>query len=345
VEVTTNECTALSINWSASAWTGAPGDVSQSFALDAPNPPGAHTTSSSPNCSIKFFTPPNHAFITSKITGSPFNSAGAAVSVQLLRGVTPVSGKVVSLSAVPETCATPTLIGGTTATTDASGIAELNFTAMARGSCQLRASEAVYGSVDSAYFNVVQQDGNLGCTTSTNNKFPLTSTDALPANGSTRLPNVKDPKVDAPDAIPPDCVQVPYDVSTTCPDGVTGTCTNFVYDPRAQGTHMAFAFHWEWPVEAIPALGIEAIRNTQQLFLNGSTTPLELDLCPEIIPTFGNDGTFIGLAPTSRSPLDYDSPPGTQAGCLVRRIVKQVGGKIQIIEDAYVQGDYSGFRN
>ncbi len=66
---------------------------------------------------------------------------------------------------------------------------------------------------------------------------------------------------DAPGgSVPPACVVVPYVVSPTCPDGFTGTCTNFVY-ALDQGTHMAFAFQWEWPAEAIPAGGIEAIAN------------------------------------------------------------------------------------
>jgi hypothetical protein len=112
-----------------------------------------------------------------------------------------------------------------------------------------------------------------------------------------------------------------------------------------QGTHMAFAFHWEWPLEAIPAGGIGQISNTEQLFLNG--TPLDLDLCPEIIPEFDEDGALIGLAPTSPPPFDQETPnpPGTQAGCLVRRTVEQVGGQIKIVEDAYVQGDYAARRN
>ena len=120
-------------------------------------------------------------------------------------------------------------------------------------------------------------------------------------------------------------------ISSTCPDGFSGSCTNFVYDPLHQGTHMAFVFHWEWPLEDIP-----------------NPLPVELDFCSEIVPEFAEDGTFIGLADGSPSPPDQEpaiTAPGTQAGCLVRRTVKQVGNQIQIVEDAYVQGDYAARRN
>ena len=341
VQLTSN-CDPLSIDWFAFAWTGAPGSVSQSFDLNCSNPV---TTAPASSCSIKFVTQPADAFIGSTITGSALNSNGVPVSVQLLQnGTAAGAGTSVSLSASPAGCAT----GTTPVTTDASGIAQVTFVGAAPGACALAASAPGYGSAgsqQSQQFSVVQQAGNLGCTSS-NNAFGTTGTSGLALNG-TRLQNTDDPAPDAVGGSPaPQCVVVPYVVSTTCPAGFSGTCTNFVYDPLNQGTHMAFAFHWEWPLEAIPPLGIGAIANTQQLFLNGNATPLELDLCSEITPEFAVDGTFTGLADGSLSPADQEpTTAGTQAGCLVRRTVKQVGDQIQIVEDAYVQGDYTARRN
>lgn len=336
----TAQCSPASIDWYAYAWTGAPGPVSQSFSLNCSIPV---TSVAGSSCAVNFVTQPADAFIGSTITGSPLNSTGAPVSVQLLQnGIAAPAGTAVSLSATPATCAA----GATPATTDASGVAQIIFTGAAAGACALNASAPGYGSTSSQQFSVVQQAGNLDCPGG-NNAFGTTSSGGLALDGA-RLDNVADP---APDAVggsaPPACVVVPYVVSATCPSGFTGICTNFVYDPLDQGTHMAFAFHWEWPAEAIPVGGIEAVANTQQLFLNGSPTPLELDLCPEIIPAFDEDGALIGLAPTSPSPFDQEAPtpPGTQAGCLVRRTVEQVGGQIRIVEDAYVQGDYAARRN
>ena len=288
---------------------------------------------------INFTTPPANTFIGSPITGSPFNSAGDPVTVQLTRGGAPAPmGTWVTVSGA--SC----LITAATASTDANGFARFStLTTTApdtQADCQLKASSLGFSDgVSLPLFDVVLP-GQLGCDTN-NNAFGTTGADALLVNG-TRLGNVNDP----PSSTPPNCEIVPYVVSATCSDGATGTCTNFIYDPLNQGTHMAFVFHWEWPLESIPPLGIDAIQNTVQLFINGSTTPLELDLCPEIVPDFAGDGTFIGLAPGSLPPDDqeFPTPPGTQAGCLVRRIVKQVGGQIQVIEDAYVQGDYTATR-
>ena len=295
---------------------------------------------------INFTTPPTNAFIGSPITGSPFNSAGDPVTVQLLRavGVPALPGTSVTVSGAA--CA----IGPATAFTDASGFARFStLTSEApatKADCQLTAvsSPGYDDGVSLPLFDVVQP-GQLGCP-GDNNTFGAGGAGDLVVNG-TRLDNVNDPTIDPPSSTtPPGCEIVPYVVSATCPDGVTGACTDFIYDPLHQGTHMAFVFHWEWPLESIPLPGIDAIQNTVQLFINGSTTPLELDLCPEIVPDFAGDGTFIGLAPGSPPPDDqeFPTPPGTQAGCLVRRIVKQVGGQIQVIEDAYVQGDYTATR-
>ena len=255
----------------------------------------------------------------------------------LQNGAPAAAGKAVSLSASPVSCATP--VGS--ATTDASGVAVLNATATAAGPCVLTAFAPGYGSASSQTFNSVAPVGRLGCDTG-NNTFGTTGANSLVQNG-TRLGNVSDPL--APPI--PGCVVVPYIVSGTCPAGVTGAaCTNFTYDPLNQGTNMAFVFRWEWPLEAIPPGGIGAIQNTGQLFINGNPTPLNLDLCREIVPAFALDGTFTGLATGSPPPADQEtSVPGTQAGCLVRRVVKQVGNQIQLIEDAYVQGDYTARRN
>ena len=338
----TNQCTAFSIDWYAYAWTGSPGDVSQSFALQGAPP----ITSSSPNCTISFVTPPADAFIGSTITGSRFNSAGAPVSVQLQRSGAAVPGTNVSVSA-SAACAI-----SDSATTDASGIARfttLASTASATTDCVLTASSAGYGSASSTTFKVVQA-GQLGCAAD-NNTFAATGAGALVVNG-TRLENVDDPSPTAVgDFAAPACVVVPYVVSTTCPAGVTGTaCTDFIYDPLDQGTHMAFRFTFEWPIETIPEGGIDAIPETGQLFINGRPTPVDLNLCPNTVARYDVDGNFELVSdPAYTGPLphpqDQDSvAPGTQAGCLIGRNVIQDGSGLKLIEDAWVQGDYTTIR-
>jgi hypothetical protein len=108
---------------------------------------------------------------------------------------------------------------------------------------------------------------------------------------------------------------------------------------------MAFSFHWEWPPEVIPPTGIDGVHPTVQFFVNGNPVGVELDFCPEIIPDY-TDGVFTGLVP-GHPVADQDALPGTQAGCLLNRQVKQLEepNKIQVIEDAYVQGDYAARRN
>ena len=157
------------------------------------------------------------------------------------------------------------------------------FTGAAAGACALTASAPEYGSVSSQTVQRRATGGNLGCAAG-NNTFGTTGPGGLVLNG-TRLDNVDDPSPTAVGGTPaPACVVVPYVVSPTCPDGVTGTCTNLVYDALDQGTHMAFHFRWEWPVETIPAGGIDAIPETLQLFINGNadaggTGPLSGDGC------------------------------------------------------------------
>ncbi len=188
-------------------------------------------------------------------------------------------------------------------------------------------------------------DGFLGCPTSQESNVILPPPDPVPGQptiSGTRLGNVDDPN--APGGAP-ECVAVPYDISTTCPTGVTGACTNFEYDPLSQGTNMTFSFHWEWPPEVIPVGGIEGVDPTVQFFINGNPVGVELDFCPEIVPQY-DDGVFIGIDP-AHPVIDQDSAAGTQAGCLLSRQVKQLDepNKIQVIEDAYVQGDYAARRN
>ncbi len=344
VEVT-NQCNPMSITWSASAWTGSPGSVSTSFVLESP-----FVTSSSPNCSVEFVTQPKDAFIGSTVTGAPFNSSGTPVTVQLLQAGVAATGTAVSLSASPGSCAT----GPASAMTDASGVAELEFTAAAASaSCVLTATAPGYGSANSESFKVVEH-GELGCNTD-NNTFGNTGAGGLAVNG-TRLGNVDDP---SPTAVggstAPACVVVPYVVSTTCPAGVTGACTDFIYDPLDQGTHMAFLFHWDWPARPLSSLpapgGIQTIEDTQQFFINGNqVTGVNLDFCPEISPTLTYDesGNVIGVElAAGQAPADqeFPSPPGTQAGCLLRRDVNLMGDQYQVSEDAYVQGDYAARRN
>ncbi len=186
-------------------------------------------------------------------------------------------------------------------------------------------------------------DGFLGCPTSPESNVILPPPDPVPGQptiSGTRLANVDDPLAPGP---APDCVAVPYDITTTCPAGVEGACTNFEYNPLDQGTNMTFSFHWEWPLEAIPPDGIDGVEPTVQFFINGNPVGVELDFCPEIIPLYSDD-VFIGIDPGA--PVgDQDAAAGTQAGCLISRQVNQVGGQIQVIEDAYVQGDYAARRN
>ena len=329
----TNPCAPVSIDWYAYAWTGAPGPVSQSFQLDCSNPV---TKISAASCSVNFVTSPKDAFIGSTITGASLNSTGAPVTVQLL----PASnGTAVSVVASPAACAA----GTSPVTTDATGVAQIAFKGAASGACTLTVSAAGYGSVVSQQFAVVQQAGDLDCPGGAN-AFGTTGANGLVLNAS-RLDNVTDPTTDPAGSAPPACVVVPYVVSATCPTGVTGTCTNFVYDPLNQGTHMGFAFHWKWPLEPIPPNGVNGVAPTLQFFINGNAVGVDLDICPEIVPQYDSNGNLTGIDPT-KPPFDQDSSvPGTQAGCLITRTTQQVGDKVQVTEDAFVQGDYAARRN
>jgi hypothetical protein len=168
-----------------------------------------------------------------------------------------------------------------------------------------------------------------------------------------RLDNVNDPSPTAVGGFTaPACVVVPYVVSTTCPTGFTGACTDFVYDPLDQGTHMAFHFTWTWPIEGIPVGGIDAIPETLQLFINGNPVPVDLNLCAHSLAVYDVNGDFVKLIadPSYTGPLphpqDQDTvAPGTQAGCLIGRNVIQNGSGLKLVEDAWVQGDYAARRN
>ena len=197
----------------------------------------------------------------------------------------------------------------------------------------------------------VPAQGVLGCD-DTNRTIETT----LGPNGlvfdGVRLENVADPTTPAGEPNPPECIVVPYVVSTTCPAGVAATsCVNVQYDPLDQGTHMAFHFTWQWPIEAIPAGGINAIPETLQLFINGNATPVELNLCPHTVAVYDTNDEFEKLIadPAYTGPLphpqDQDTvAPGTQAGCLIGRNVIQDGSGLKLIEDAWVQGDYAARR-
>ena len=107
---------------------------------------------------------------------------------------------------------------------------------------------------------------------------------------------------------------------------------------------MTFTFHWEWPLEPIPPTGIEGVNPTVQFFINGNPVGVELDFCPEVVPVYSTDNVLIGVDP-AHPPIDQDGAVGgTQAGCLLQRQVKQIGDDVQVIEDAYVQGDYTATR-
>ncbi len=89
------QCSPASIDWYAYAWTGAPGPVSQSFKLNCAIP----VTSVAGPAARSIRHAAADAFIGSTITGSPLNSTGTPVSVQLLQdGVAAPAGTTVSLS-------------------------------------------------------------------------------------------------------------------------------------------------------------------------------------------------------------------------------------------------------
>ncbi len=287
------------------------------------------------SCSVKFETQPADAFPNSTITSVPFNSAGARVTVQLLGGQ--VSGQTVSLSTSPDMCAT----GPSSAVTDGSGIAVLEFAAGAPGPCELTVSG--YGSpVDSLPFNSVEPTGELGCTALNQNTETVGDGTTAAEVAGVRHGNLDDST----------CVPVPYTLTSTC--GADQACSiDFVYDPlEQQADQLNYVFHFEWPPRDIPPGGIETIENTEQFFVNG-TTSFELDFCPGIVPVY-ESGVLVGIDP--EFPLTYpiddqDSDvEGLQAGCLIQRVTKQLEdpllrGKVQLIEDAYVQGDYAARRN
>jgi len=196
----------------------------------------------------------------------------------------------------------------------------------------------------------IPAQGLLGCDTSNRDIDTTVGNNGLVFDG-VRLANVADPKTPTGEPNPPACAVVPYAVSPTCPAGVIGTsCVNFLYDPLNQGTHMAFHFTWQWPIEALPTGGIDAIPNTLQLFINGSATPVELDICPHTKAVYV-DGEFDRLIADplytgpNPHPQDQDlTAAGTQAGCLIHRDVLQDGTGLKLVEEAWVQGDYVSLR-
>ena len=118
-------------------------------------------------------------------------------------------------------------------------------------------------------------DGFLACPSIATPQTPSEIPGPAPQPGQptisgARLDNVDDPLVPGG---APTCVVVPYEITTTCPAGVSGTCTNFEYDPLDQGSNMTFTFHWEWPLEAIPPTGIERYR-IQRFSSSSTATPL-----------------------------------------------------------------------
>ena len=209
------------------------------------------------------------------------------------------------------------------------------------------------GTLPSA-FELIEFTGVLGCDPTNQTISEISGPDGLTSSGY-RLDNVADPLVPGPT---PECVVVPYIYEAECPEGLTlppdPVCTNFVYDPLTQGTHMAFFFQWNWPAEEVPASGgIDAIPETLQFFLNGASVGVELDICPEIRPQFDDNGTpddptddvFTGIDPAFPPADQEPTVPGTQAGCLITRELIQNGDQIRLIEGAYVQGDYVGSRS
>ena len=203
-------------------------------------------------------------------------------------------------------------------------------------------------------FQLVEFSGLLGCPSVGNEVIgEIQGPNGLASSGF-RLENVLDPLLDEP---VPACVVVPYVYSATCPAGLNlppdPVCTNFVYDFLDQGTHMAFYFEWSWPPEPVPGQ-IDQIPETLQFFINGNTTGVQLDLCPEIVPLFDDpngtpddptDDVFVGIDPAFPAADQEPTVPGTQAGCLITRNVIQDGSEVLVIEGAYIQGDYVASRS
>jgi hypothetical protein len=187
----------------------------------------------------------------------------------------------------------------------------------------------------SSHFDLVKPDGVLACPGGGDN----TTIDAGVPGTSPLVSGVRNPNVDGSA-----CTPIPYNLTSSCDatNPANGCKTVFQYDPLGQGSSMSFTFHTEWPLEPVPAPpppGVAQVKPTLQFFVNGSPTGIELNFCPEIV--INPDGTVTGV------PNDQDTSvgaPGIQAGCLIKRQVNQVGNKIQLIEDAYVQGDYTTIR-
>lgn len=192
----------------------------------------------------------------------------------------------------------------------------------------------------SSHFDLVKPDGVLACPGDGDN----TTIDAGVAGTSPVVSGVRNPNVDSSA-----CKAIPYNLTSSCDatNPTNGCKTVFQYDPLGQGASMSFTFHTEWPLEVVPAppplapppLSYAQVKPTLQFFVNGNPAGIELNFCPEIV--INTDGTVTGV------PNDQDTSagaPGIQAGCLINRQVNQVGNKIQVIEDAYVQGDYTTLR-
>jgi hypothetical protein len=207
----------------------------------------------------------------------------------------------------------------------------------------------------SSRFDLIQFSGVLGCPTIGNqNIAEIQGANGLSSSG-VRLENVFDPLL--PNEPVPVCVVVPYSYSPTCPAGANpqlgAVCTNFIYEFLNQGTHMAFFFQTNWPPEPVPTNGgFDAIPETVQLFINGSTTPVVVDACPEIRPLFDDNGTpddltddvFLGIDP-AHPPADQEpTVPGTQAGCLITDETIHNGATVEKLQGIYVQGDWTAGR-
>jgi len=186
-----------------------------------------------------------------------------------------------------------------------------------------------------SHFDLVKPDGVLAC--------PGGENTTITAGDGTNSPLVSGVRNANLNGVA--CVAIPYNLSSTC-DATNGCKTVFQYDPLSQGSNMSFTFHTAWPPEAIPAPplpGVAQIKATLQFFVNGNPTGIELNFCPEVVPVF-DGSTPIGIDPNF-PPLDQDTTlQGTQAGCLLQREVEQAGNKVQVTEDAYVQGDYTATR-
>ena len=265
---------------------------------------------------------------------------GAPVSVQVLQNGAAVVWTDLSLSASPPSCATN---GTANATTDSTGTVNLAFTgAAAAASCVLTASgvgiwlrriASVQGrgarrSGLHQQRQHVWDDRRRRARTqrhaATERRPMRANQEAASVAGKYRTSSRQPVRQASPERAP-----------------------NFIYDPLDQGTHMAFRSTGYGPSKPSRRWRNRSDSAHGQLFLNGSTTPLDLDVCPEIIAGLRCRRDLHRTCGRGRRPhrSGISDTPRYSGRLLGAPNVQQVGNRSQLIEDACVQGDYAARRN